>query len=236
MLRVIKSLFPTVVKNKVKDHLGVPSLSATLKRLKSIGWAPKTVFDIGAYKGFWALDYLKIFKNAEIYMFEAQRSKEETLKSLCSNHPSLHYCIALLGHRDGEYVSFVEEETASYVDVGSVNARTYVTKSLDNLITELHCPYPDFIKLDVQGYELEVLKGGKKALSFAEFCLLEVTLLDIGGACPLLLEVINFMEIEGFQAYDISQFIRRPFDKALWQIDLLFVKKDSIVIASKTWI
>ena len=39
----------------------------------------------------------------------------------------------------------------------------------------------------------------------------------------------------GFQVYEISQFIRRPFDLALYQMDVLFIKKQSRFIADKKW-
>jgi len=72
-------------------------------------------------------------------------------------------------------------------------------------------------------------------LAHAEICLLEITLIDFGDGNPLLLEMINYMDNNGFQAYDISQFIRRPYDKALFQIDMFFIKKNSPMIAEKRW-
>ena len=47
--------------------------------------------------------------------------------------------------------------------------------------------------------------------------------------------MIAFMDQIDFQAFDISQFIRRFFDKALYQVNMFFVKKDSFLIADKTW-
>ena len=38
---------------------------------------------------------------------------------------------------------------------------------------------PDFIKIDTQGYELEILKGGLNTLKHAEMVLLEVSLLNV---------------------------------------------------------
>jgi hypothetical protein len=81
---------------------------------------------------------------------------------------------------------------------------------------------------------LEVLYGATNSLVHAEFCLLEVSLIDLGGE-PLLAEVVFFMDEKGFQTYDICQFMRRPFDKAVYQIDMLFVKKNSRFVASKRW-
>ncbi len=87
----------------------------------------------------------------------------------------------------------------------------------------------------MQGHELEVLKGAEKSLAHAEVCLLEVSLMDLGDDTPLLLDVVNFMDDKNFTAYDICQFVRRPFDKALIQMDMFFVKKDSFLIGDKRW-
>ena len=95
----------------------------------------------------------------------------------------------------------------------------------------MHFPYPDFIKLDVQGYEIEVLKGSKSALAAAEFVLVEMTLMPLSHE-PIILEVMNYMDSVGFQLYDIPALMRKPYDKALYQIDGLFVKKDSNFINS----
>lgn len=237
MKKLIKKLLPENFKQDLKDQLGVPSLSALLKQLKARGYKPSVVYDIGAYEGYWALDFLKIFEGVPVYMIEAQQTKEPFLKVLCDKQPNLHYAIALLGETAGVAVHFEENETASHVNTPKQNEKTNrITDALDLLVEKNNFPLPDFLKLDVQGYELEILKGGQKALANAAFCLLEVSLLDVGaGGVPLLKDVINFMDENGFCAYDISQFIRRPFDKALWQIDMLFVKKDSGYIADKRW-
>lgn len=237
MRKLIKKFFPHTFKNSIKDHLGVPSLRWTLKNLEKAGYIPKVVYDIGAYQGYWTKDFLDIFPGATIYMFEAQEKKEIYLKNMTESNSNIHYSIALLGARDGEEVRFVEDETGSQVmqDYITGDEKNRKTSSLDTLVENNKWPLPGFLKLDVQGFELEVLKGGGDVLQAAEFCLLEVTLLDLGGGGPLLVEVVNYMQQQGFQAYDISQFIRRPYDKALWQLDMLFAKKDSKFVTDKRW-
>lgn len=235
ILRSIKKLFPSKFKADFKDHLGVPSLSWTLNNLKKAGYKPEVVYDVGAYEGYWTMDFLNVFPGTDIYMFEAQTKKESFLKSLKEANPKIHYAIALLGAKDGAEAYFVEDETGSHVENITDAKPNRKISSLDQLAKSNSWPFPDFLKLDVQGFELEVLKGSSETLAGAEFCLLEVSLLDLGGGYPLLQEVINFMDGRNFQAYDISQFIRRPFDKALWQIDMLFIKKDSKYIRDKRW-
>jgi len=111
----------------------------------------------------------------------------------------------------------------------------FLPQTLDELIEKKKLPFPGLLKLDVQGYELAVLKGATKSLDHADVCLLELSLMNLGDNSPLLLEMVQFMDTKNFQAYDISQFMRRPFDKVLFQIDMFFVKKDSALLQSKRW-
>jgi FkbM family methyltransferase len=98
--------------------------------------------------------------------------------------------------------------------------------TLDELIEAHSVVAPDFIKLDVQGYELEVLKGATKVLEHAEFVLLEVSTWQYNQGSPLLAEVVSWMEAAGFRPYDLFDFLRRS-DGVLLQVDLLFVRKTS---------
>lgn len=237
-MNIIKKIIPYSLKRKIKEDLGVPSLHWSLQNLKRKNFSPKMILDIGAYEGHWTLDVLEVFPLAKILMVEAQSSKEKILKNITGSHPNTDYVIALLSSENGEEKFFLENETASHiVEKQESDYKTYMicTQTLDTILNQNKFPYPDLLKLDVQGHELEVLKGAAKSLDYAEVCLLEVSILDLGENYPLLSDVISYMDKKNFQAYDISQFMRRPFDKALFQIDMFFVKKDSPLVAAKRW-
>lgn len=82
------------------------------------------------------------------------------------------------------------------------------------------------LKLDVQGYELEVLKGSSQALRAADVVLMEASLVPINDGCPLIGEVMSFMYDHRFRVFDFCSQIRRA-DGVLWQTDLLFLKAGS---------
>ena len=92
------------------------------------------------------------------------------------------------------------------------------------------------IKLDTQGYELEVLKGGENTFKNAKAVLMEVSLLDIYKDSPLVSDVVAYMAERNFFLYDICSLMRRPLDGALYQSDFLFIKKDSELRNNKRWI
>ncbi len=65
------------------------------------------------------------------------------------------------------------------------------------------------MKLDVQGYEIEVMKGGNIALTNSEAVLMEVALLEYNRGAPLINEVFEFMSSFGFVPYDFCSQQRR---------------------------
>lgn len=237
-MSLLKKLLPFKYKRAVKEKLGVPSLHWSLQNLKRKNFHPSMVLDIGAYEGYWTRDLLEVFPSARVLMIEAQKSKSIFLEKIKQQYPNTDYAIALLSSADGADKYFCENETASHVSDVAVDGfpgSIIQARTLDSLLQEKQYPLPELLKLDVQGHEMEVLKGATKTLSYAGICLLEVSMLDLGDHGPLLVDMLNFMDERGFQVYDISHFIRRPFDKALYQADIFFVKKDSQLIADKTW-
>ncbi|TWI81398.1 FkbM family methyltransferase [Lacibacter cauensis] len=232
---ILKFFLSSKRKRSIKEKLGVPGLHGCLQMLKQRGYRPTFVIDGGAYEGKWTLTFKEVFPSAKIIMIEAQESKSAVLTAITREYPDvlLHHC--LLSDEDGRMLNFIENETASHVVLSSDSSENgRVSESLDALLERKQLPFPDFIKLDVQGFELMVLAGAEKSLKHAEFCLLEVTVLNLFDE-PILLEVLTFMDKHNFQAYDIAELMRRPYDNALYQIDLLFAKKDSQFVTNRNW-
>ncbi len=206
-----------------------PSQKATFEVLRSLGWQPKRCIDIGAYHGEWATTFLALFPESEILMIEGQPGKQETLASVSAEHPDhLQFAIALLGATDDAEVEFIEMETGSSIfeeDSPFPRRKTRARlKRLDSLI-EAH---PDFrasqmLKLDTQGYELEILRGAETILENAEMVLLEASFLPINRGAPRVEDVIHFMTSHGFRLFDFCSQSRRK-DGVLWQSDLMFYR------------
>lgn len=209
-----------------------PNVKATLEYLKKWGFSPLATIDVGASSGEWTKTFKAIYPSAKVLMIEAQDKMAPCLQGVCNEYPGdVFYETALLGATDGEQVQFVEAGSGSSVfEEHSSYERCYVQKSLvrlDSLLSGFpHFHKVDFLKLDVQGYELEVLKGGMQTVNSAEFVLMEASLIPINRGCPLVADVLSFMERINFRLLDFCGQYRRK-DGALWQTDLLFVKKDS---------
>jgi FkbM family methyltransferase len=233
-----KNLLPETTKALIRDQLGVPSQNISLKRIKQLGFNSSHCLDIGAYVGNWAIDFKRIFPDSAILMIEGQTEKEPDLIKIKQNYKDIDYQISLLGATESKVV-FNKYETASSIleEHNITNAETENRKlnTLDDITANTPFNKPDFIKIDTQGYELEILKGGQKTLSSAEFVLLEVSLLDIYKNCPLVADVLGFMQQQDFVLYDICTLMKRPLDGTLYQSDFLFVKKASRFRGDKRW-
>jgi len=224
---------PELEKDNARVQWRIPSMDWSLRRLSRLGFNPQRVVDVGAFQGDWARIARGAFPDAQILMIEAQQTMEPALANAVKELGNSAFRVALLGAEGGMTVEFFELETGSSVlpERSSVSrlVRTSQTVTLDDVLSEEMPGGADFLKLDVQGYELEVLKGGTGALDAAEVVVAEVSLLPINEGAPLLHDVTAFMRDRGFVAYDICDLIRRPLDLALWQVDILFLKENSVL-------
>ena len=239
MFKKLASKFiPAKFIQRLRDDLGVPSQRKSLEALKKLGFSPNYVLDIGAYEGNWAIEFNQIFPESKIMMIEGQQQKQEILLQKKKLLPDSEVKIALLG-AENKTIDFNIYDTASSVykednETGASIEEMELQLLDDILLTNAFCK-PDFIKIDTQGFELEILKGAAKTLQSAKAVLLEVSFLNIYKGAPLVAEVIAFMEKNNFVVYDICSLMRRPYDNALFQSDFLFLQKDFNLRSSTRW-
>lgn len=240
LLRGGFSLMSESERDEVRKAFQMASIEWSLRNMKSLGFNPQRIVDVGAYVGKWTRMVKSIFPEAKVLMIEAQSSREADLQNVCNEYQGdVMFRKHLLGPEPRENVEFFELETGSSVlfEQSSIarKQKYYPMSTLDDVLTESGFKPVDFLKLDVQGYELEVLKGATQTLADASVVLMEVSLLAVNKGAPLLNEVVQFMTERGFRTYDICSFIRRPLDNALWQSDFLFVKEGTSLIARETF-
>ena len=208
-----------------------PDMALSLRNIGRLGFQPRFTVDVGAYHGDWAKLCRAAFPETRILMVEAQPAMAAQLQSVAGTMGGdVTVATALLGPQDGQQVAFQEMETGSSVFPESSGKarqeRTMITRRLDSVLEEQGTSPVDFLKLDVQGYELEVLKGAPLALAQAQVVLMEVSLLPVNVGAPPFEEFIAFMDGAGFTTYDVCGQGRRR-DGVLWQLDLMFLKKGS---------
>lgn len=235
---IISRLIPNQQIKYLKNKLGVLNEESSLLKLKKLGFDPQHILDIGAYEGHWASEIATIFPKAHILMSEGQKAKKDILLKKAAELPNAELHIALLG-AETKNVTFNIYETISSIskEDNKTNAQTeqITLELLDTVVTNTKFEKADFIKLDKQDYELEILKGGAKTLQSAKMVLMEVSLFGIYKDAPLVDEVIVFMKNYGFVRYDICTLMRRPYDNALYQSDFLFIRQHHLLRAPTRW-
>ena len=232
-MTMLKQLVPERIKKWVKHGAGVPSTEAALRHLKDLGFNPATVIDVGANVGEWTCMCKRLWPKASVLMIEPLPDCEAPLVRLAAELPGIRYRRALLGANERASVSFHCCDTASSVLPEYESEHPTLDMPMTRLDDYSGCA--QLLKLDVQGYELEILKGAPKVLSSAEVVLLEGNFLDLHIGVPLAHEVLQFMAERGFVLYDTGDFYRRPLDQALWCMDLVFVRRDGEWRLSKRW-
>jgi FkbM family methyltransferase len=188
----------------------------------------KNVLDIGAHEGNWSRLFQHYFPDANILMIEANKDKEEKLKELGN------YKIALLGHTDGKEVDY-------YKSIDQYTTGNTIYK--ENNITSTFVPEKtktitlptllgsnkgyDLIKMDVQGSELDIIKGAIPIIEDTKFLILELSILQYNQGAPLIAKVIEELNKLNFVMMDILDF-NHSNDTYLIQIDALFANKKRI--------
>ena len=106
------------------------------------------------------------------------------------------------------------------------------TFTLDEVISEVDNKTFDIIKIDTQGSELDIIKGGLKAVKKASYVILEVPTLQYNEESPLFDEVIDYMKQIGFSKYEIvdehkwMDEIEDVFPYgSVFQVDIVFSKQ-----------
>jgi FkbM family methyltransferase len=203
-----------------------------LESLKDKGFEPKVIYDIGAYKGNWALEVEKVFPNARFILFEANENQRPFLSKL-----PFSFFIAALGDRE-DSVSFFSndstgdsllKENTQFYDKGRCCEKKVQMTTLANLIKKNDLPLPNLIKLDVQGAEKLIIKGSPSVIKHAEVVILETKILEYNENAPLIFDIMQTMHELGFRVLDILEMHYLPSGE-LNEIDLLFVKENSSLI------
>ncbi|WP_412467652.1 FkbM family methyltransferase [Pedobacter sp. KLB.chiD] len=195
------------------------------------------IVDIGANTGTWTLLAKSIFSNAQIYAFEPLEFCRLEFEKNTKVLDNINLYLKAVGNEN--ITSKINLN--SFADASSILNATpllhssFQIKELDKLVIQIvklddffkqeGLLQPDLIKLDIQGYELEALKGAVMLLSSVKYIIMEVSFIEYYKNQPLFEEVILFMNSNYFKVKAFGENLRNG--KNLTQVDILFVNHQS---------
>lgn len=191
----------------------------------------ETIYDIGANVGTWSLLAKSIFPQASIQAFEPLESCRAAFLRNTALVDGIDFHGVALGPDDRVATMHIGAVTDTssllppYDQAGfkEAAARALPVRSLDAFVIANKLPEPDLLKLDVQGYELEVLKGAPMMLQHAKAVLCEVSFVPLYKGQCLFADVVTFMSLAGFSLRAFA--VETRTGVALEQTDVLFIKK-----------
>jgi len=193
--------------------------------LQASGVEVRRARDLGAFEGKWTKLLREIYPSAQVVMVDANTDKERLLRPLGDCR------IAVLGDSDGREVDYYK---CCDGDAGSGNGIYRENTEFSFASEKRKCVTLttllgtaegfDLIKMDVQGAELDVIRGGLPVVRNSRYLLLELQTHNYNLGAPHFEDVVAFLLGEGFAVVDIVDLMYSG-DKLI-QVDVLFRNKN----------
>ncbi len=196
----------------------------------------KTIVDVGANRGYIANHLSGAFPGAHVYCFEPAIDNYKILCEEVSPNPIIKCFHMALGDEKKEGHLLISENHATNSLLGCENnnfgqavgkivgTEDITISTLDIIMDKLKIDQIDILKIDTQGYDLKVLKGGSKILSGhrVKWVLVECIFVpQYKGQCYAD-DIIKYMRIHGYIPMAIYSEKNIDFSNGLRTIDVLF--------------
>ncbi len=193
--------------------------------------SPSTLIDVGANKGQFSLMARHLFPKLEIHAFEPLETERRVYESVVSQ-PVTTYPVAL-GPENGEATFFVatRADSSSLLKPGEAQEIAYdvthestikvpVSRMVDVLDFK-SLPQPVLIKLDVQGAEIDVMKGAEDILPQVHYIYCEASFVPLYEGQFSAGQIIGYLARHGFMLRGVYNQSNTK-DYGPTQADLLF--------------
>jgi FkbM family methyltransferase len=197
-----------------------------------------TVIDVGAHHGQFALFALRAFPHAHVWCVEPLPCARSRLEAVLGGHPRVRILPCAAGSRDGRLKLHVARATDLSSALPAARDRRRIVAGLDEvaqvdveavrldkvIASDLLEP-PSLLKVDAQGYELEVLEGAEGVLYHFDELLVECSFVGLYQAQPLVADVICYLHARSFDLVGVFGLVRDRSGRCV-EADLLFARHD----------
>lgn len=195
------------------------------------------VVDIGANVGQFALVSRRCFPDARIDSFEPLAEPADCYERVFRHdgHAFMHRVAVGAEAGDAEIHVSGREDSSSLLPITSKQSdlfpgteeshtETIRVRSLQDELDAADILDPALLKLDVQGYEMEALRGCEALLPRFSFVYCECSFVELYGGQALAHEVIDFLRVHDFELHGVYNM---TFDNGrAIQADFLFARSD----------
>lgn len=209
----------------------------SLQLLAGQGFAPATIVDVGVLHGTNGL--YEVWPDAHVILIEALQRYAPAIEELCAKLKSAEYHIAAAGAAPGALTLAMPPDASVHGITTTERAPADWTRfevpvvTVDSLLAT-RGDAPSVVKIDVDGPELDVLKGCTASLARQQdVYVIEAALLDRENA--RFGQIVEYMRAHEYEVFDIIEPLFRPSDDALWQVDLVFVPRNSQARAQRSY-
>jgi len=195
----------------------------------------RTVIDVGANRGQFALIARQRWPAARLICFEPLPEPVGVLRRVLGENAGVEIVQAAASARAGtatihvsrrddssSLLAFTARQSATFPGTQEIDAMEVATTSLDDHLAG-GVARPALLKVDVQGFELEVLRGAQGTLSSIDFVLVECSFQEFYVGQASADDVIRFLHGHGFALLGGTG---PSIDRhgVVLQIDLLFAR------------
>jgi len=196
---------------------------------------PKTVIDVGANVGQFAIAAAKLFSDVTVHSFEPNPDCVAALRKNVNSLGNVVVYPLALGDEEGTLTFHLNSHShsgsilplaAGHVrafpgarEIGTIKVKV---STLDKVFSDIDLPAPVLLKLDVQGYEAQTLKGSVDTLRRVEYVVLEASFKPMYQGEMLFMDIIRLMEKFGFVFLRPVGLLTDPCTGEIIQTDALF--------------
>lgn len=198
----------------------------------------KTVLDVGCNEGQFALTARQLLPAARICSFEPIPECVTRVKQLFAKDVKFEIFNCALGEIPGEAHFTVSDVTgaSSILEMSVAQARYFPeslikrtipvkVETLDSICSQIAIDNPIFLKIDVQGFERQVLAGGRATLSRTKLVMLEASFEPFYEGQVLFDEIYTMLCAAGFSFRESFNMMSAPDNGRALQGDFIFIRR-----------